>query len=76
MHELYTSRLLELQKMSVPYFLYGSVAWERKRRVWLSDQLMEFLGCCFEDLSSICSHPCCQERALNFLKDVMSKFIL
>ena len=61
MHELYTSGLLELQKMSFPYFLYGSVAWERKRKVWLSDQLVEFLGC-----ESTHSSPCCQQRALNF----------
>ena len=76
MHALFTKGMLDLKATGFPFFLYGSVAWERKRKVWLSDRLLSVLGLeeshkcidCFDDLSSSCQHPCCQQRALNFLE--------
>ena len=76
MHAFFTKGMLDLKATGFPFFLYGSVAWERKRKVWLSDRLLSFLSLegshkctdCFDDLSSLCQHPCCQQRALNFLE--------
>ena len=71
---LFTNGLADLEKAGFTYFMYGSLAWERKRKVWLSDPLLSFLGegqdhkCvdCFNDSSMRCKHPCCQQLALNF----------
>lgn len=75
-HALFTKCMLDLKAAHFSFFLYGSVAWERKRKVWLSDQLLSFLGLeeslkcidCFDDPSFCCKHPYCQQQALNFLK--------
>ena len=37
---LFTKGMLDLKATGFPFFLYGSVAWERKRKVWLSDRLL------------------------------------
>ena len=74
--DLHCSEMDELQQMSFPYFLYGTVSWERKRRTWLSERLLDFLNTdcehrcvdCFLNEASECRHPCCQQLAASFAK--------
>ena len=74
--DLHCSEMDELQQMSFPYFLYGTVSWERKRRTWLSERLLDFLNTdckhrcvdCFLNKASECRHPCCQQLAASFAK--------
>ena len=37
MHASFLVRLDQLEQAGFPFFLYGTVAWERKRRVWFSE---------------------------------------
>ena len=76
MHASFLARLDELKQAGFPFFLYGTVAWERKRRVCFSEKLTAFLEedsphqCvdCFQDTTSCCSHYCCRQLALNFVE--------
>ena len=72
MQSAYLKGMDELKHAGFPFFLYGTVAWERKRKVWLSDKINSFLEeddhqCinCFS--TDTCSHSCCRPQALNFV---------
>ena len=78
-HAKYLEMIESLKEENFPYFLYGSVYWERKRKAQLSEALLIYLfnddqeymrhQCvsCFRDESIYCDHPCCKEKAYNFL---------
>ena len=69
----YMSIVDELSSGSFPYFMYGTVHWERKRKTELSLPLLTYLmkddifthDCvtCFNDASIYCDHPCCQAES-------------
>ena len=76
MHASFLTKLDELKQAGVPVFLYGTIAWERKRRVWFSEKCTAFLEegsphqciACFQDTSSCCSHYSCRQLDINFVE--------
>ena len=77
----YCEKTDQLKSVGFPYFMYGSVHWERMCRRHLNESLLEFLRefgedeiqnheCiqCFSDDAVSCGHVCCRQKAIEFAR--------
>ena len=77
-HEKHLELVDQLKEDGFNFFMYGTVHWERKNKVCLSDDLLQYLlrdeensaehlcSDCFNDTSVYCDHPCCKQKAKDF----------